>query len=84
MIFENLVFTRRNYKAELFAFGKRLGEEFKMSTLRRAFRHSSYQPPEETAEGEDEGRSKIEQDTGTSQEFIPKGELFFQFFFSSS
>ncbi|XP_041377209.1 39S ribosomal protein L44, mitochondrial-like [Gigantopelta aegis] len=31
-----------NYEAEVFAFGKRLGEDFKEETLRRAFTHRSY------------------------------------------
>ncbi|KRT79671.1 hypothetical protein AMK59_8804, partial [Oryctes borbonicus] len=31
-----------NYDAEIFAFGKRLGEEFKEDVLRRALTHRSY------------------------------------------
>ncbi|XP_046551087.1 uncharacterized protein LOC124260815 [Haliotis rubra] len=36
-----------NYDAEIYAFGKRLGEEFEESTLRRALTHRSYIEKEE-------------------------------------
>jgi large subunit ribosomal protein L44 len=47
------VWINWNYDAEIFAFGKRLGEEFKSSTLKQAFITSSY------IEKETERRSKL-------------------------
>lgn len=42
----------RNYHAELFAFGKRLGEEFQKDLLQRAFTHRSYIVQEEMRQKE--------------------------------
>ncbi|GJQ78077.1 hypothetical protein Trydic_g2419 [Trypoxylus dichotomus] len=40
-----------NYNAEIFAFGKRLGEEFKEDVLRRALTHRSYTKSQEDKDG---------------------------------
>lgn len=42
----------RNYHAELFAFGKRLGEEFQKDLLQRAFTYRSYVVQEEMRQKE--------------------------------
>lgn len=42
----------RNYHAELFAFGKRLGEEFREDLLQCAFTHRSYIVQEEMKQKE--------------------------------
>lgn len=45
-------FLEWNYHAELFAFGKRLGEEFRKDLLQRAFTHRSYIVQEEMKQKE--------------------------------
>lgn len=70
------LFCFRNYDAELFAFGKRLGEEFPLETLRRAFLHSSYEP--EIVEDETAVQSEMENvPTSSNEEFIIAGKFIF-------
>lgn len=57
-----------NYDAEIFAFGKRLGEEFEDDLLRRALTHKSY-----CNKLKDEGTGESVADNG---ELIEEGERF--------
>lgn len=66
-------FLSRNYHAELFAFGKRLGEEFRKDLLQRAFTHRSYIVQEEMRQKEvgiEDPKLSLED----NQEFIRRGE----------
>lgn len=61
-------FLEWNYDAEIFAFGKRLGEEFQEDLLRRALTHKSY-----CNKLKDEGKEESVVDNG---ELIEEGERF--------
>ncbi|KDR19986.1 39S ribosomal protein L44, mitochondrial [Zootermopsis nevadensis] len=66
-------FLEWNYHAELFAFGKRLGEEFRKDLLQRAFTHRSYIVQEEMRQKEvgiEDPKLSLED----NQEFIRRGE----------
>lgn len=61
-------FLEWNYDAEIYAFGKRLGEEFKEDILKRALTHRSY-----CNKLKDENK---EADLLDNDEFIEEGEKF--------